>query len=107
MKVLVQITAQCYENYSYFNGGESWKPKGGLIFEMRVDDDYFLYNKEECVEAIKKILEKQSNRAAKYEYVAHELIFHEPIKIEEEYFESIIQDILKAKYGVNETESQA
>lgn len=98
MKVLVQITAQYYENYAYFEGGESWKPKGEQLFEMRVDDDYFLYNKEECVEAISKILEKQSNTACKFEYVSHELIFHEPVKIEEEHFESIIQDILKDKY---------
>lgn len=106
MKVLVQISAQYYENYAYFNGGQSWKPKGEQQFEMRVDDDYFLYHKEECIEAISKILQKQSNAACKFEYVSHDLIFHESVKIEEEDFESEIQDILKAKYGVNETESQ-
>lgn len=106
MKVLVQISAQYYENYAFFNGGESWKPKGEQVFQMTVDDDYFLYNKEECVEAISKILEKQSSSACKFVYISHELVFHEPFTISEEDFESTIQSILNAKYGVNESQDQ-
>jgi hypothetical protein len=107
MKVLVQISAQYYENYAYFNGGQSWKPKGEQTFEMKVDDDWFLYHKEECVSAIKQILSNQSNSACKFEYVSHELVFCDPITISEEDFESVLEPILKEKYGVNETESQA
>lgn len=80
-KTLVQITTQVWENKSFYNGGNSWKPKGMQIFNLYADSDDFAYGEDKCVEAIKELLEEQSNEAERFDYVSHELIFHEPIEL--------------------------
>jgi hypothetical protein len=66
MKTLLHITAQVHEN---------GKPKGGQVFSLNVDSDAFMYAKDECINAIKILLEKRSNNYCKFTYVDHELIF--------------------------------
>ena len=105
MKVLVRITAQYYENYAYFEDVVKWKPKGEMHLEMRVDDDYFINNLQECVEAIKIIVENKNNNKSKLEYHSHELIFHDSISIDEVDFELTIQEILEKKYGKNQSKA--
>ena len=84
MKTLVHITAQVHENY----GGNTWKPKGGFIFTLRVDSDLFLYGSEQCVEAIKMLFDEQSNEHERFTYLEHELIFNEPFALDSEKFEA-------------------
>ena len=94
MKTLVQITAQYFENYNFFNGGTpNWKPKGGQVFNMYVDSDLFLYGEDTCIEAIKVMLEEQCDKLNKFEYISHELIFSEPIVLDNDKFESIFDKI--------------
>ena len=94
MKTLVQITAQYFENYNFFNGGTPrWKPKGGQVFSMHVDSDLFLYGEDTCVEAIKVMLEEQCDKLNKFEYISHEIIFSEPIVLDNDKFESIFDKI--------------
>ena len=105
MKTLVQITAQYYENYAFgnddYDGVPSWKPKGEQIFKMYVDEtDDFLYAEEHCIEAIKQLLEGESNKFCRYEYVGYEIIFHEPIELTG--FDEKLEAILKAKYPKTE-----
>jgi hypothetical protein len=90
---LLQITAQYYENYgahSWDGQGECpqhWKPKGGQIFTLRVDSDSFMYAEEQCIKAIATLLEKQSNNYERYTYVDHELVFSEPIVLDDAEFD--------------------
>ena len=89
MKTLVHITAQVHENY----GGNTWKPKGGFMFTLRVDSDLFLYGSEQCVEAIKMLLQEQSNEHERFTYLEHELIFHEPFALDSEKFETLFREV--------------
>ncbi len=84
MKTLLLITAQYHENY----GANSWKPKGSQTFTLRVDSDMFCYAKDECIKAIQSLLDRQSNEHERFTYVEHELIFHEPIVLNDAEFES-------------------
>ena len=84
MKTLLHITAQVHENY----GGNIWKPKGGFMFTLKVDSDSFMYAKSQCVEAIKMLLDEQSNEHERFTYLEHELIFHEPKELDSEKFEA-------------------
>jgi hypothetical protein len=91
---LLQITAQYEENYgahSWDGQGECpqhWKPKGGQMFTLRVDSDDFMYAEEQCIKAIATLLEKQSNNYERYWYVDHELVFSEPIVLDDAEFET-------------------
>lgn len=101
MKTLVQITAQYYENYAFgnddYNGVPSWKPKGGQVFNMRVDDtDDFLYAEEDCIAVIKQLLEEKSNEYCRFEYIEHEIIFHEPVELVG--FDDKLNALLAKKY---------
>ena len=94
-KTLVQISTQIFENKSFYNGGNSWKPKGELIFNLYAEADDFMYAEENCIEAIKDMLKEQSNEAERFEYIGHELIFHEPISLNSDDFQSKISAIFQ------------
>ena len=100
MKTLVQITAQYYENYGFYNGTESWKPKGSQVFNLRADSDLFLYGEEMCVEAIKVMLEEHCDRLNRFEYISHELLFAEHMELDGDKFESIF-DMVSAQHCQN------
>ena len=80
-RILVQISTQIFENKSFYNGGNSWKPKGGLIFNLHAEADDFMYAEDKCIEVIKEMLKEESNDAERFEYVSHELIFNEPVEL--------------------------
>ena len=94
MKTLLQITAQVHENYGTHNWNgegecpEYWKPKGGQMFTLRVDSNNFMYAETECLKVIDTLLARQSNESWRYTYTAHELIFHEPIALDDDQFQS-------------------
>jgi hypothetical protein len=94
MNTLLQITAQYHENYGAhdWNGqGECpqhWKAKGGQMFTLRVDSDSFMYAEDQCKLAIASLLAKQSNEYERYTYVDHELVFQEPIALDNAEFEA-------------------
>ena len=94
MNTLLQITAQVHENYGAHDWNEkggcpqSWRAKGGQMFTLRVDSDNFLYADTECIKAINTLLARQSNDYVRYTYTAHELIFQEPIALNDDQFKS-------------------
>jgi len=91
MNTLLQITAQYYENYGSEIHGifhDAWKAKGSQVFTLRVNSDSFMYAETECLKAIDVLLAKQSNKHELFTYVAHELIFQEPIALNDAEFES-------------------
>lgn len=92
-KTLVRIIAQTFENYSD-NDTPYWKPKGGQEFTLRANADFFMYEKELCLEVIKKMLVEKSNPHMRFEYVDHQLVFHEPIVLDEQAFARGITETL-------------
>jgi hypothetical protein len=98
MDTLISISAQYYENYNTSGeGAPYWKPKGGQLFTLRADSDFFFYDEETCVEAIKELLERTSNAHCRYEYIEHELIFSEPIELQG--FQAVLDKHLEQKYA--------
>ena len=94
MKTLVQITAQNFENNNCFSDfTPHWKPKGSQVFNMYVDTYLFLYYHDTCIEAIKVMLEEYCDNLNKFEYISYELIFSEPIVLDGDKFESILNKI--------------
>ena len=94
MKSLVQISAQYYENYNFENGGTPhWKPKGEQVFTLRADTDLFFYGEEMCIEAIKVMLARYNDSLNKFEYISHEIIFQEPMVLDEYLFENTFNQI--------------
>ena len=59
------------------------------------DVDHFNYAEEQCVEVIKEMLAEKSNDMAKYEYLSHELQFHETEQLSGVEFESRLEDSLE------------
>jgi hypothetical protein len=97
MKSLVQISAQYYENYNFENGGTpNWKPKGEQVFTLRADTDLFFYGEEMCIEAIKTMIASKTDRLNKFEYISHEIIFQEPMVLDEDQFETTFNQISAA-----------
>lgn len=99
MKTLLNIYAQVYENYGE-NQYPIWKAKGGQIFQTRVDMNDFMYVENDCIKALKKLVRENSNDYIKFEYVSHELIFSEPIIIEEEKFEETLNSFFKMEQTI-------
>jgi hypothetical protein len=93
MKTLLHIFTQVHENY---NG--TWKPKSGFLFTLRVDLNDFMYAENECIKAINLLLEKQSNDHERFTYVSHELIFSEPMELDAELFETLLQKECEKAY---------
>ena len=92
MKPLLHVFAQVLENYGAhdWNGEgdcpQAWKPKGSQMFTLRVDSDSFSYIEEQCIKALHKTLEKQSNDFYRYTYLSHELIWQEPTILNDKEF---------------------
>jgi len=90
IKTLVHITAQYSENYGT-SENPHWKFKGGQIFSLYADADDFMYGEEQCVKAIKTLLDKQSNTKFRYEYCSHELIFSDITALSTNLFEQELE----------------
>lgn len=91
MDTLVRIFAKYSENYGLADGGTPYfKDKGTVEYELRASDDLFMYESDICIEAIKALLTEQSNSYVKYEYLSHELVFHEPVKLDSAKFKAMV-----------------
>lgn len=91
MKVNLLVNCQYYENYNvgpdgfntYGDKQPHWKPKGGHTFSLPIDSDTIMYtDKNDLVEAISVLVEKQSNVASRFVYIDHEIQWSEPEVIE-------------------------
>ena len=108
MKILCQITGQYYENYGTEINGvshDAWKPKGSFVFNLKVDVDDFMYAEDECVEAIKMLLEEQSNSHSRFSYVSHELIFNDIIELDSESFQNKLNNLIEKKHTFIKSEN--
>ena len=94
---LIHVTTQYYENYGTEIHGvshDNWKPKGSFIFSLMVDFDYLMYGENEVIEAIKLLVAEESTPREKFEYVSHEIIFNEIIKLDPEKFEAAFTKVI-------------
>jgi hypothetical protein len=78
----ILIHTQYEENYAAhdWNGeGEcpqAWKPKGGHVFQIKMDADLLMYSDGAIVFA--KMLEGQNTDYERYTYLDHEIQYGEP-----------------------------
>lgn len=87
MKTLIQVLTQHFEE---------GRPKGGQIFQFRADSDIFMYDEELAIKAIKKMIaSKTLGWYGTYEYVSHELIFHEPVILDDNAFDFYYNELAK------------
>lgn len=78
----IRILTQLFENYNYNDCPDSpiWKAKGTQEFFVDVDD-YFLYDEDLCIAAIKSLIAEKESALIKYQYISFEIVFSEPIKL--------------------------
>ena len=99
-EVLVQVTTQYYENYSFpdwdGNGScpQGWKPKGGSVFQLTVDSGW-VYDDEFLMDTVREVLKGMSNDWGRYVYLSHEVHFSPIRDISKE-----VNDLLDKKVGV-------
>ena len=87
--VQIRILTQYLENYSDTDV-PYWKQKGGHTFTIKdVSSDLIMYC-DNLVEILSNLVKNESNEHSKYEYIEHEIQFHD-----EDY--SITKDMLLKK----------
>lgn len=85
MDVTVRVLCQ------YIN--ENGKKKGGMEIEFPMDDYDAMYcsNMEEVCSEVARITSKEW--AGEFVYISHELIFHNPIKVDKDIVEKVIMKV--------------
>ena len=74
----INLLAQRFENYNVGPEGLGevpyWKPKGGHVFEVKVNFDWLMYaDSEDRDKIFASIIDAESNDYEKFEYVEFEL----------------------------------
>lgn len=81
---MLKETVRIFTQFTDENG----KDKGGQVFELLMDADHLLYDEKICIGIFQEMIdEKTKNHAGKFEYVDHEVLFFEPIKLDGNVFE--------------------
>lgn len=92
MKTLLNIITQYHD--------ENGKPKGGNDFHVYVNSDTFMYTDQEAIEVIKQMLADYSKEwAGNYTYIDHDLVFFEPINLDQDKFDKLYEQKLEQVYG--------
>jgi hypothetical protein len=82
MQVKIKVQTQYLENTS-LSSVPRFKPRGGQEFIFPCNSDFVMgVELNELVETIELMLKNYSNAHYKYEYMSHDIEFHEPIVIE-------------------------
>jgi hypothetical protein len=84
MQVKIKVQTQYFENIS-LSSVPCFKPRGGQEFIFPCNSDFVMgVELNELVETIELMLKNYSNapHRYKYEYMSHDIEFHEPIVIE-------------------------
>lgn len=96
--VNVKITAQYFENYAYSDGGEpKWKPKGGQVFNLKMNSDHLYFDQHTLIEFFSAMLKNKSNDLCRYEYNTHEVEFSDPIELDAAEFEAEVEKMFPRK----------
>jgi hypothetical protein len=82
MQVKIKVQTQYFENIS-LSSVPCFKPRGGQEFIFPCNSDFVMgVELNELVETIEVMLKNYSNAHYKYEYLSHDIEFHEPIILE-------------------------
>jgi hypothetical protein len=96
MKNTVHINCQYYENKAFYEGGESFRPKGGHKFSIEMDTDILMYC-EDANAILTKMVEKHNSDLEKFEYIDYEIIWQKPTVL------GTVEDFLKLNSEMAET----
>ena len=97
----VIIQTQYRENYGAHEWNSKgdcpqfWKDKGVILFELIMDTDFLLYEKDDCIEVFKKMLAEKSNDYESFEYISYDVIWSKPYILDSDKFLNLIQNIKK------------
>ena len=97
MKSKLKIQSQYKENYAAHDWDgvgdcpQSWKSKGGHIFEIEVDSGVIMYSSN-LESHLQMIVANQSNDFEKFEYIGYELELAQPSKLDSELLYSLINE---------------
>ena len=84
-QVKVVVNCQYWENKAYWEGGEAWRPKGGVSFSFVIESDEWMYCDEEVVKPmVERIIAGKCNDFCRMEVLGYETIFEEPKDISDE-----------------------
>jgi len=90
MKATLRIKAQYYENYGEVER-PNFKPKGSQYFEVLANTDLLMYvGNDDLIKSCEEILTNHSNEIVKFKYISHEVLFSEPITLEETEVKNIL-----------------
>ena len=95
MKSKLLIHTQYKENYAahYWDGvgdcPQSWKSKGGHIFEIEVDSGVIMHSSN-LESHLQMVVANQSNNFEKFEYVGYELEIDKPSTLDSDLLYSLI-----------------
>jgi len=91
MRARINITAQVQENYGT-EKNPYWKNKGGRAIQATLDSDIVIYTDPEAViSAIENLLESLGSFYTRYLYLDHSVEFIEPIVIEGDVLDKLVQ----------------
>ena len=84
-QVKVLVNCQYWENKAYCEGGEAWRPKGGISFSFVIDSDEWMYCDDEVVKPmVERIIASKCNDFCRMDIIDYETIFEEPKDISDE-----------------------
>jgi len=96
MKNTININCQYYENKAFYEGGESWKPKGGHVFTIEMDADLIMYcNDADAI--FSKMVESHNTDLERFKYIDYDIIFHKPTQL------GTVEEFLKLNSELTET----
>ena len=72
----VLVYTQYEENYAHYEGGFSWKKKGGYTFSIEIDADILMYT--DTAEIFGKMLESHNSDIERFTYIDHEVQWQKP-----------------------------
>jgi hypothetical protein len=83
-EVRVVVNCQYYENKAYWEGGEAWRPKGGVSYSFVVESDEWFYGEDEIKRVVERIVAGKCNDFCRMEVVDYETIFEDAKDISDE-----------------------
>jgi hypothetical protein len=86
MKILVQIQANTYINYSKEEQAPIWCLRGTQMFNIYIPYDSLINDEQTCIEAFNLMLFEESSDNLRYEYVDYTIMWVEPKQLHDSTF---------------------
>jgi len=91
MKILVQIQANTYINYSKEEQAPIWCLRGTQMFNIYIPYDSLINDEETCIEAFNLMLFEESSDNLRYEYIDYTIMWVEPKQLHDSTFLEKVQ----------------